>query len=105
MHVAQTDRQTGRQTSIACRAGVLRALYPVPGKQRQEDLCEFKVSPLYSSEFQDSQGYTEKLCLHKETIKQQQKSHWYILYRTLKLRQNNNKNKTRSHKNSFHEID
>lgn len=32
--------------------------------QRQADFCEFEASLVYS-EFQDSQGYTEKPCLEK----------------------------------------
>jgi hypothetical protein len=39
-------------------------LLPALRKQRQEDLCEFKGSLVYS-EFQDSQGYTEKPCLEE----------------------------------------
>ena len=41
-------------------------LVPALGRQRQVDLCEFEASLLYrASEFQDSQGYTEKPCPEK----------------------------------------
>jgi hypothetical protein len=33
------------------------------GRQRQEDICEFKTSLVYKSEFRDSQSHTEKHCL------------------------------------------
>jgi hypothetical protein len=47
-------------------------LIPALRRQRQMDLCEFSVAILvYKSEFQDSQGYTEKSCLktNKQTNK------------------------------------
>jgi hypothetical protein len=43
---------------------VVLTFNPTLGRQRQEDLCEFKASsqPGLQSEYQDSQGYTEKPC-------------------------------------------
>jgi hypothetical protein len=38
---------------------------PALQRQRQEHLCEFKASLGLQSEFQNSQGYTEKPCLKK----------------------------------------
>jgi hypothetical protein len=50
-------------------------LIPALGRQRQVDLW-VRGQPGLQSEFQDSQGYTEKPCLEKtkkQTNKQQQK--------------------------------
>jgi hypothetical protein len=47
---------------------ILFHLTPALRRQRQADLCEFKVSPVKKL-FQDSQGYTETPCL-KQTNKQ-----------------------------------
>jgi hypothetical protein len=44
---------------------LIRAL----GRQRQADFC-VRGQPGLQSEFQDSQGYTEKPCLKKQTNKQ-----------------------------------
>ena len=48
---------------------VAHTLVPALRRQRQVDLSEFKASLFYKSEFQDSQGYTEKPCLEKEKAK------------------------------------
>jgi hypothetical protein len=51
-------------------------LIPALGKQRQVDFW-VRGQPGLQSEFQDSQGYTEKPCLEKQTDKkpkQQQKN-------------------------------
>jgi hypothetical protein len=47
-------------------------LIPALRRQRQADLCEFMAHLVYRAEFQDSQSYTEELCLkthhtHKHT--------------------------------------
>jgi hypothetical protein len=47
-------------------------LIPAPGRQRQADFRVRGQSGL-QSEFQDSQGYTEKPCLEKKKKQQQQK--------------------------------
>jgi hypothetical protein len=39
-------------------------LVPALGRQRQADFC-IRGQPGLQSEFQDSQGYTEKTCLKK----------------------------------------
>jgi hypothetical protein len=41
------------------------------GRGRQ--IYKFKAKPGLQSEFQDSQGYTEKPCLEKQTNKKKQK--------------------------------
>jgi hypothetical protein len=46
------------------------SLIPALGEQRQVDLC-VRGQPGLQSEFQDSQGYTEKNCLEKKVKKQQ----------------------------------
>jgi hypothetical protein len=47
-----------------CWAVVAHALIPALGRQRQVDFC-VQGQPGLQSEFQDSQGYTEKPCLGK----------------------------------------
>jgi hypothetical protein len=47
-------------------------LIPALERQRQTDLC-VEGQPVLQSEFQDSQGYTEKPCLGKQTNKQTNK--------------------------------
>jgi hypothetical protein len=49
------------------------ALNSALGKQRQVDLC-VRGQPGLQSEFQDSQGYTEKPCLKKQKNKTKQKT-------------------------------
>jgi hypothetical protein len=46
-------------------------LIPAPGRQRQADFCDFCIrgQPGLQSEFQDSQGYTEKPCLENQKQK------------------------------------
>jgi hypothetical protein len=51
------------------RAEVVNSLIPVPGKQRQVELSTFNAGLVYKTEFQDSQGYTEKLCFGKNENK------------------------------------
>jgi hypothetical protein len=46
-------------------------LIPALGRQRQADFW-VRGQPGLQSEFQDSQGYTEKPCLEKQKTKQQQ---------------------------------
>jgi hypothetical protein len=46
-------------------------LIPALGRQRQTDLW-VRGQPGLQSEFQDSQGYTEKPCLEKQTNKTKQ---------------------------------
>jgi len=50
------------------------ALIPTLRRQRQVDFCEFKASLVYRavSRFQDSHGYTEKLCLEKQQRRRRQ---------------------------------
>lgn len=43
------------------------ALVPGLGRQRQEDLYEFKVKPDLHSKLQTSQDYSMRLCLKKRT--------------------------------------
>jgi hypothetical protein len=43
-------------------------LIPTLGRQRKADFC-VRGQPGLQSEFQDSQGYTEKPCLEKTKIK------------------------------------
>jgi hypothetical protein len=47
-------------------------LIPAPGRQRQADFS-VRGQPGLQSEFQDSQGYTEKPCLRNKTNKQTNK--------------------------------
>jgi hypothetical protein len=47
-------------------------LIPALRRQRQADFC-VRGQPGLQSEFQDSQGYTEKPCLEKQQQQQQQK--------------------------------
>jgi hypothetical protein len=47
-------------------------LIPALGRQKQADFC-VRGQPGLQSEFQDSQGYTEKPCLEKQTNKQTNK--------------------------------
>jgi hypothetical protein len=70
-----------KEQGIACvvkTLGTSRAwwrmpLIPALGRQRQVD---FRVQgqPGLQSEFQDSQGYTEKSCLEKQKTKKQNKT-------------------------------
>jgi hypothetical protein len=50
-------------------------LIPALGRQRQADFW-VRGQPGLQSEFQDSQGYTEKTCLEKQ--KQQQQKDWSV---------------------------
>jgi hypothetical protein len=59
-------------------------LIPALGRQRQADFW-VRGQPGLQSEFQDSQGYTEKPCLEKQTNKQTNKQ-------TQKTKTNNNNN-------------
>lgn len=43
-------------------------LIPVPGRQRQVNLC-VRGQPGLQSKFQNNQDYTEKPCLQKQTNK------------------------------------
>jgi hypothetical protein len=58
-------------------------LIPALGKQRQADFW-VRGQPGLQSEFQDSQGYTEKSCLENKTKqnktpnKQQQQKEWRV---------------------------
>ena len=54
------------------RAVVAHTLIPVLGRQRQVDFW-VRGQPGLQSEFQDSQGYTEKPCLKKQKTNKQQK--------------------------------
>ena len=58
-----------------CRAWWHTPLIPALGRQRQRQ-ADFLVQgqPGLQSEFQDSQGYTEKPCLEKQTNKKQNKN-------------------------------
>jgi hypothetical protein len=56
------------------------------GRGRQ--ISEFEASLVYKSEFQDSQGYTEKSCLEKQNKQTNKK--------TQKPRKTKNKNKQKS---------
>ena len=47
--------------------------FPEFGRQRQEDFC-VPCQPALQSEFQDSQGYTEKTMSPKTTTKEKMKS-------------------------------
>ncbi|KAL6086154.1 hypothetical protein STEG23_037941 [Scotinomys teguina] len=55
-------RRRGRRAGGGAAAVVLTPVISALGRQRQADLCEFEASLVYKSKFQDSQGYTEKLC-------------------------------------------
>jgi hypothetical protein len=50
-------------------------LIPAFGRQRQVDLW-VRGQPGLQSEFQDSQGYTEKSCLEKPKKKKKKKKKW-----------------------------
>jgi hypothetical protein len=52
--------------------GSARLLIPALGRQRQADFC-VQGQPSLQSEFQDSQGYTEKPCLEKPKKKKKKK--------------------------------
>jgi hypothetical protein len=52
-----------------CRAWWCMPLIPALGRQRQADFW-VRVQPGLQSEFQNSQGYTEKPCLKNQTNKQ-----------------------------------
>jgi hypothetical protein len=60
-------------------------LIPALGRQRQADFW-VRGQPGLQSEFQDSQGYTEKPCLKKQKPKNKNKT------------KNKNKNKTKQNK-------
>ena len=48
-----------------------RPLSPVlRRRQKQADLCEFKASLVYRASSRTAKSYTEKLCLEKNTNKQ-----------------------------------
>jgi hypothetical protein len=68
-----------------CRAWWRTPLIPALGRQRQADFW-VRGQPGLQSEFQDSQGYTEKPCLKKQTNKQTNQNQ----------NQNKNKNKTKT---------
>jgi hypothetical protein len=53
-------------------------LIPALGRQRQEDFWVQGQPPL-QSEFQDSQGYTEKPCLEKPKKKKKKDVHFYYV--------------------------
>jgi hypothetical protein len=50
---------------VSCRAWWLTPLIPALGRQRQVDFW-VQGQPGLQSEFQDSQGYTERPCLEKQ---------------------------------------
>jgi hypothetical protein len=56
-----------------CWAWWLRPLIPALGRQKQADFL-FPGQPGLQSEFQDSQGYTEKPCLEKP--KKKERNEW-----------------------------
>jgi hypothetical protein len=58
------------------------SLIPALGRQRQVDFW-VRGQPGLLSEFQDSQGYTEKPCLEKPKTKNQNKTKTYQLLRVL----------------------
>jgi hypothetical protein len=57
--------------------------FPVLGRQRQVDLCEFKVSR--STKFQESQGYVKRPYLKQIKTKKQtnKKSHSWRIFITI----------------------
>ena len=48
-------------------------MIPALRRQNQADLCELETNLVYKSKLQDSQGYTEKPCLQKQTKKSKEK--------------------------------
>jgi hypothetical protein len=58
-----------------CRAWWRTPLIPTLGRQRQADFW-VRGQPGLQSELQDSQGYTEKPCLEKQTNKQTKMLHY-----------------------------
>jgi hypothetical protein len=61
----------------------LTPLIPALGRQRKADLCELKASLVYRMTSRDSQGYTKKPCLEKQTdttttIKEGQRSSSWV---------------------------
>jgi hypothetical protein len=58
--------------SSECRVLCRMPLIPALGRQRQEDFW-VQGQPGLQSEFQDSQGYTEKPCLGKKNKTKQKK--------------------------------
>jgi hypothetical protein len=53
--------------TVQARQNWRTPLIPAPVKQKQADLSEFKVDqPGLHNEFQDNQGYTEKLSIKKQ---------------------------------------
>jgi hypothetical protein len=61
------------------RAGWHTPSIPALGRQRQVDLW-VRGQPGLQSEFQDSQGYTEKPCLKKQTNKQKKANHFVVCF-------------------------
>ena len=57
---------------MLCWAWLCTPLFPAHGRQRQVDFW-VRGQPGLQSEFQDSQGYTEKPCLKKQKTNKQQK--------------------------------
>jgi hypothetical protein len=51
-------------------------LIPALGRQRQVDFC-VRGQPGLQSEFQDSQGYTEKPCLEKERERERERDIYF----------------------------
>jgi hypothetical protein len=60
-------------------------LIPALGRQRQADFLQ--------SEFQDSQGYTEKPCFEKQKTKKKKKNHTHTHTHTQTKTKNNQTNK------------
>jgi hypothetical protein len=67
-----TFGRLGLRTRQGSRAWWRTPLIPALGRQRQADFW-VQGQPGLQSEFQDSQGYTEKPCLEKQTNKQTNK--------------------------------
>jgi hypothetical protein len=74
-YLVQPGRETRRfpKKALVSRAWWRTPLIPALGRQRQEDFW-VRGQPGLQSEFQDSQGYTEKPCLIKQNKTKQNKT-------------------------------
>jgi hypothetical protein len=65
-------RKEKRKKALICQAWWCTPLIPALGRQRQADFG-VRGQPSLQSEFQDSQGYTDKPCLKKQNKKKKKK--------------------------------
>jgi hypothetical protein len=70
-HIWKMEYYSAIKNDVFIRAWWHTSLIPALGRQRQADFC-VRDQPGLQSEFQDSQGYTEKPCLEKK----KKKSSW-----------------------------